>query len=806
MRFFRFLFFVLLTLTAVDSVSAQGGFNVQFIGQVRTRGTNNYSNCWGYTAPNGKEYAIIGCLTGTQIVDISTDTLKEVAFIPGPQSGWREMKVYQKYAYVVTEGSGAGLQIIDLDSMKLVNTINTTQVPSGHTISIEGKYLYINGSRYKSGGIVILDLTDPVNPVVAGEYQSLYVHDCVVKNDTIYAAAINGQGLDIINVKNKANPDRVSITNYPFSGTHNTDLSQDKKYVFTTDEINRSPDQNGNILRVWDRTDITNLKLVGSYVARPKTIVHNIHVKENYGYLAHYSEGVRILDLKYPEIPVEVGYYDTFIGSVNNYVGAWGTFPYFASNKVIISDMSGGLYVIRFAGQDGSVKTARAIVTMKDSSTNLPISGVKVAIPGRFDTLVTDSDGKIKFGSTFDTLTASFSKSTFNSGYPTKFEKMTMKYDSLVNVTIFLKPSQTGSLTCTVTNKTTSKPIKNFVLKILNTPVVGTTDSVGKFSVPALLGETKFSVIASQWGFLAETSFVTIVGNSVNTVNFQLTPNGLDNFEIDRGWTVGSPQDSGNTGKWERAKPNAAVVGTDTLQPNKNHTANGTICFVTGASSSITDYVDYRTTVTSPSFNPEGMTNLTLIYWAYFNSRSSVKDDTLYVDLSNDNGKNWKTAQTVFGKQPFWKQYRVEMKNVLPVTDQMRVRFVAQDGGVSSVLDAAIDDVEFGDNLQLSVEKYSDLLPWAYSLQQNFPNPFNPSTTIQFQIPSTGFVTLKVYDVLGKEIATLVNEQKSAGSYSVKFDASKLSRQNTGGLASGVYFYKLQVGDFVETKKLMLTK
>ena len=85
-----------------------------------------------------------------------------------------------------------------------------------------------------------------------------------------------------------------------------------------------------------------------------------------------------------------------------------------------------------------------------------------------------------------------------------------------------------------------------------------------------------------------------------------------------------------------------------------------------------------------------------------------------------------------------------------------------------------------------------------YRLYQNFPNPFNPTTTIKFLIPELSFITLKVYDVLGIEIIALVNEEKSAGSYEIEFNASALS--------SGVYFYRLQAGDFVETKKMVLLR
>jgi len=89
-------------------------------------------------------------------------------------------------------------------------------------------------------------------------------------------------------------------------------------------------------------------------------------------------------------------------------------------------------------------------------------------------------------------------------------------------------------------------------------------------------------------------------------------------------------------------------------------------------------------------------------------------------------------------------------------------------------------------------------IPTEFSLAQNYPNPFNPTTTIKYQIPEVSFVTLRIYDVLGNEIATLVNEQKPADSYEVEFNASNLP--------SGIYFYRIQVGSFVETKKMVLMK
>ena len=86
----------------------------------------------------------------------------------------------------------------------------------------------------------------------------------------------------------------------------------------------------------------------------------------------------------------------------------------------------------------------------------------------------------------------------------------------------------------------------------------------------------------------------------------------------------------------------------------------------------------------------------------------------------------------------------------------------------------------------------------SYQLNQNYPNPFNPSTTIKFQIPRSGFVTLKIYNLLGEEVGTLISGQLLSGSHSVKWDAS--------GMASGIYIYKLETESYWAVKKLVLLK
>lgn len=98
----------------------------------------------------------------------------------------------------------------------------------------------------------------------------------------------------------------------------------------------------------------------------------------------------------------------------------------------------------------------------------------------------------------------------------------------------------------------------------------------------------------------------------------------------------------------------------------------------------------------------------------------------------------------------------------------------------------------------LSAVNDNSTIPQKFALEQNYPNPFNPSTIINFSLAKGGQVTLSVYDLLGQQVSELVNERREAGVYEVKFDGSNLS--------SGVYFYRLQAGDFVATKRLLLLR
>jgi Secretion system C-terminal sorting domain len=121
---------------------------------------------------------------------------------------------------------------------------------------------------------------------------------------------------------------------------------------------------------------------------------------------------------------------------------------------------------------------------------------------------------------------------------------------------------------------------------------------------------------------------------------------------------------------------------------------------------------------------------------------------------------------------------------------------ILTNGGIANIWATKTDSI--GNTHFVNVISNSTFIPESYSLQQNYPNPFNPTTVIRYSLSENSFISLKVYDILGKEVATLVNEKQNAGTYSFEFNGSNLS--------SGIYFYKIEAGDFRETKRMVLIK
>jgi len=390
------LFFILLSLYLIGDLSAQTSLNMSLFGQV-DRGDDRYSGSWIYVAENtGREYALLGSTSGTIIYDITNTSIEEVGFVSGPYSRWREITVIGQYAYVVTEGrgDGEGMQVLDLrelpNKVSLLTTYTLT-FSTGHIIQrdiyTESPYVYVNGTC-NSCGVNILDVSNPESPEEIGNYNpGYYVHDCHVKGDYLYAAAFYKGTIDIVDISDKSNPVLVTQIEVPGGQTHSSWLTEDNQYLII------SPESDGLPARIWNIADLENIFEVATYTANLESLTHNPYVVGDFVFFSHNTEGIRVVDIKDPSFPVEVGFYDTFSGASGGFNGLWSACPYSSSGKIIGGNREDGLYVWTF----NNTAANRITLRVKDSLTNSILETATVQIQGK--EIVADRSGVFKYGS-----------------------------------------------------------------------------------------------------------------------------------------------------------------------------------------------------------------------------------------------------------------------------------------------------------------------------------------------------------------------------------------------------------------------
>jgi choice-of-anchor B domain-containing protein len=336
---------LLLGFLAEEPLFAQGSSNVPLLGHLDQYPSADYNDCWGYTAPDGKEYALLGVETGTSIVDINNPpNLVEVAFIPSQTSIWKDIKTLGHYAYTVNE-TGGGLQIIDLSDLPNSATLVKSWLGFGtsHNIFIDESTSLLYAEGNSSEPVRIISLADPENPVMMSSF-GIECHDIFVQDNVAYVSEGYSGSYGIYDVSTPQTPSLLARIQVPVAGyAHNAWATANSNFLMTTEETS------GKTIKLWDISNLGNISITDEILA-PDGLAHNAHIKGHYAYVSHYGDGLRIYDISDPYNISEVGYYDTYPGVGGGYVGAWGAFPFFNSGKILISDIETGLYVVHFAG------------------------------------------------------------------------------------------------------------------------------------------------------------------------------------------------------------------------------------------------------------------------------------------------------------------------------------------------------------------------------------------------------------------------------------------------------------------------
>lgn len=351
----------------------------------QARGANDI---WGWTdSETGKEYALMGMTNSTAFVDISDPanpvvigSLATKTF----ESTWRDIKVYKDTAYIVSEAYNHGLQVFDL---KKLRSIKKSQMPfafkedvhyanfgNAHNIAIneETGFAYAVGTSTCDGGLHIIDIRSPLQPKFSTcidrsifdlprEDGETYTHDvqCVIYRgpDQRYqgreiCVASNEDTLNIVDVTDKNKPVQIGVSTYQgVRYTHQGWLSEDQSLFFLGDELDESRDRIPTKTLVWDVSDLTNPTHSYSYTHNTKAIDHNMYTKGNFLYQANYDAGLRVLDVsKAKEGTITTaGYFDVLPQSNSaTFAGVWSVYPYFKSGNIVLSDMRGILFVVKF--------------------------------------------------------------------------------------------------------------------------------------------------------------------------------------------------------------------------------------------------------------------------------------------------------------------------------------------------------------------------------------------------------------------------------------------------------------------------
>jgi len=352
------------------------------------------NDIWGWTHPEtGGEYALIGRSDGLAFIDISDASnpvfLGDMPLTEGARpSPWRDMKVYNNHVFVVADAAGQhGMQIFDL--MQLTGdfeapiTFEATAVYDGiasaHNIVIneDTGFAYAVGSSSGGetcgGGLHMINIQDPVNPVFAGCFADTatgragtgYSHDaqCVIYNgpDTEYSGNeicfnSNETALSISNVTDKDSSIAVSNASYPNVGyAHQGWLTEDHAYFYMNDELDEIQGEIvGTRTMIWDVTDLDDPQLLKEHMSENLSSDHNLYIRDNLMYQSNYQSGLRILDVTDVTNPVEIGFFDTVPSETDNpgFGGSWSNYPFFESGAIIVSSMNEGLFIVRRTGID----------------------------------------------------------------------------------------------------------------------------------------------------------------------------------------------------------------------------------------------------------------------------------------------------------------------------------------------------------------------------------------------------------------------------------------------------------------------
>jgi choice-of-anchor B domain-containing protein len=341
------------------------------------------NDIWGWEDTNtGDEYALFGATDGTSFIDVTNPQNPRVlGFLPSHNqisSTWRDIKVYNNHAFIISEASGHGMQVFALERLTRAKANSNLSYPitfdadahydefgNCHNIVIneDTAMAYCVGSRTCRGGPHMMSIHQPLNPQFVGCYsEDGYTHDAQF---VVYHGPderfdgheigflYNEDSLTIADFQDKSNVKMLSRVVYDgVAYSHQGWLTEDQGYLLLDDELDEMQGKNDGFTQtyMWDVRDLENPKVIGHYYAVNKAVDHNMYTLGNLVFQANYESGLRILDISDVANAniEEVGFFDVHPTRTQiSFNGAWSVWPYFKSGTIVVSSINRGLFVLR---------------------------------------------------------------------------------------------------------------------------------------------------------------------------------------------------------------------------------------------------------------------------------------------------------------------------------------------------------------------------------------------------------------------------------------------------------------------------
>lgn len=681
-RLFFLLFILTLSSSAQNTLDSLGSFSYNV-------GVNDI---WAYEDELGNEYALVGLENGVSIVNVNDPSnLNEVFRAYSPFSSWRDLKVYKDYLYVTNE-EDSGLMIVDLSPLPQSNVLDFkyyrgdswNEFTTAHNIYIDDNGVgYVVGANRNNGGVIMLNLSsDPWNPAEINEIDDAYVHDVFVRNDTMVTSDVGDGMFSIYDVSNKNTPELLGRQFTKDKTTHNAWLSENGDYVFTTDEVN------GGSIGSFDITDLNDIEELDDFKKNPDGVEmpHNVLVKDQYLFIAYYREGLVIADAQNPDNLIELVSFDTDkTKSGANSGGAWGVYPYIKNNRVLVSDMSNGLFVLGYDLDGGSFLEGK----VTDLSTGFPLVNVNVDLLIAGATDDTNLNGDYKTGYTDDGLTqVIYSKA----GYFPDTIQVNLVKNQVVTQNIQLEPLERFTLEVNVngigdlSNTKLHLITKGFEEEYLS-------DNNGDFSIPNIFSGN-FEMYIGKWGYKS-----ACIHDSISPLkkvfSIQLETGYEDDFSSDQGWE-GIRKDL--TSIWQRTIP-IGSYSTTNVQYDPDEDGSGLDCgsyaYCTGINPKVlpgSSTANGRDFLVSPSYNlsPNNDPVLSLNYWMSFQWNS---EDSLRFGFIVDQDTTYALSLSQQSDQREWKALSFNVNDYLSNYSSFQFVVFIEDSDYWNVIDAAIDNV-----------------------------------------------------------------------------------------------------------------